>query len=539
MEENINIFSIEDYENSYEIYNKKYEYYLSAIDKLSKIKAVIEKYLNEKLETIYLKDDYSISSLIEDNYMKLILFLKEEMTTSVKRYLTIINELLKNLSNVKESIKSNMKTYSEYFNIRNNFNIKFDELNTLQIKYYNSAEKAESFTLNFLGRKIHDKKTEDNEFDRKKKIQNNCKEDKVKYITKLSEVNVLIDSLNKKERLLFNINKNIEICCYDNYLSAIVLIYQFIDINPEYTEKKSKIKKQIFEISNKKGEINTFKYKERNKIEFIQYESKFDFNNCYDTTQMGLYIMVGEEMKKIIGEYIEDKLNECRDKLELNAKIKIILNLDEKVSEKEEKIIYSLLDIDKGRKIFVNNLTLLRTNGNLQKSKKFCEFIGKALNKLLDFERNNNDFSYIKSCLILSETFYYLDSNNNKIYISELLKSNKWIKTPNFWRTLIEKFLDIELSKSNVNNSNKKMLFFSQIVIYVKNMKDFNIDNRIIIKIVDEISQKYEYLEIKNDKSLFFIITNDPKEIEILRKEYQDNPNLENQLYQEDDNLKE
>ena len=65
-------------------------------------------------------------------------------------------------------------------------------------------------------------------------------------------------------------------------------------------------------------------------------------------------------------------------------------------------------------------------------------------------------------------------------------------------------------------------------------MKDFDIDDRIIIKIVDELLIKFDYLEKKNVSGLFIFINKDQKEIEKLRKEYQDNPDLENQLYKED-----
>ena len=94
--------------------------------------------------------------------------------------------------------------------------------------------------------------------------------------------------------------------------------------------------------------------------------------------------------------------------------------------------------------------------------------------------------------------------------------------------------LNIEFNKSNSIRVNLSDLLFTQLIPYIKNMKDFNIDDRIIIKIIDEILKKFDYLENKKYANLFVFINNDQKEIEKLRKEYQDNPDLEKELYKED-----
>ena len=527
---------IDDYENSYKIINEKYQYYSNVFDKLSKIKTTIEKFLTEKLETINLIEDNLIISLVKVNYFQLISFIKDEMILNIKNSLIVVDDILKILSNIKQTIKSNIKNYSEFSNFLNSFNSKNAELQQYQTKYYNSVEKAESFTLDFLNKQMKNKEIEINVFEKKNKLQNNCKKDKEKYMSKIIEINEQIKELNIKQLNIFEINKNIEICCFDNYLKVLAMVYQYINEDPEGHEKRVIIKNNISEIYPKKEELNTFKYKERNKIKFIQYESKFDFNNCYDARELGLYIIVGEEMNNIIGEYIKDKINECQDKLELNAKIQKILNSDEKISEKDKIFIDSLLDTEKGRNAFIINLNNSRTIGNFQKSKKFCELIGKAINKLLDYERNNNDFSYIKNCIVLSQTYYYLDSKQNQIYISDLLLNNKLLNSPNFWREFTEVNIKKELNKVSCNKENEKEIISTQLLTLIKVLKDFKIDDRIIIKIIDEFLQKYDFSEQDDNKNIFIPINIDSNEIEKMRKEYQDNPKLENQLYPEDKN---
>ena len=89
-----------------------------------------------------------------------------------------------------------------------------------------------------------------------------------------------------------------------------------------------------------------------------------------------------------------------------------------------------------------------------------------------------------------------------------------------------------ELEKVNdFITPNLNDLIFTQLITYINNMKDFEIDIRIIIKIVDEFVEKYNYLNEDNYNALLSVICKDIKKIEDYRKEYKDNPEIENQLY--------
>ena len=68
-------------------------------------------------------------------------------------------------------------------------------------------------------------------------------------------------------------------------------------------------------------------------------------------------------------------------------------------------------------------------------------------------------------------------------------------------------------------------------------MIDFGIDKMIILKIMDEFTQKYNYMTSSNQNSLFGIFSNDKEEIEKLRKE--SNPTLENIKEISDGNIEE
>jgi len=531
-----NNISIYNYELSIKLLNEKSDYYSVVIDKLTKFKSLLEKFHKEKLENIKIKEDiHSESSEFDDNYRNLILLIKEEINLNIKGSLNVIKEIMKNLTNIRETIRANNKIFIDYLNIKNSYNTKLSELQNCKTKYYNTAEKAEKATFEFLDKKIHNKTTEMAEFEKKNKLQENCKEEKEKYILKVNEVNEKVDIVNEKQENVFNINKDIKKLIYENYTNSLFSFYQYTSEGPEFSEKKQEIKNKIIEITNKYEKLSNLQYKEEKKIVFIQYTSKIDFDNCYDTFEMGTFITVCEEMKKVIGDYVQDEIAKCRNKTELNAKLNKMLSLDDKLPEEWEKeILESILNNEIGQNLFINNLSKLRTTGKLKKSQKFIEFLGKALIKLINYERDHTDYKYIKSCLILSQTFYYLDLKDEKKYIFEYLSNNKWLKSPNFWRNFIESMLNIEFKKTNLIRLNLSDLLFTQLIPYIKNMKDFNIDDRIIIKIIDEILKKFDYIENKKYANLFVFINNDQKEIEKLRKEYQDNPDLEKQLYKEE-----
>jgi len=531
-------FSLDDYEQNIKIYNDKYEYYSSAFDKLNKLKNIIEKFNKEKLETYKIKsEELNFTSSIDDNYMKIILFIKDKISITINGCINVINEILKNLNNTKEIIKHNNKNFTDYLNIQNSFNIKLSELESLQEKYYNSAEKAESYTFSFLNKKVHGQKTDMSEFEKKNKLQNICKEEKEKYISKLEEINNdKIKIFNEKQKFIFNINNEIIKTCYENFINSLFAFYQLTNEETENLEKRDEVKEMIIKTTNKKEEISKIEYQEKEKIDFIQYSSRINFNDCYDTMEMGTFISACDEMCKVIGDYIQDKLDHWKELTDLNITINRILKLDEQITEKEEKNIEDILKTEVGENIFINCLSQLRTTGYYEKSKNFIEFIGRTLNIILDSEKNKLDYQIIKSCLILSQTFYYLDLNKEKRFIFEYILKSKVFNSPNFWRGFIDYILNSDDNKVNINKMKINDFLFMQLVPYIKNMKDFNIDDRIIIKIIDEFLIKYDYIKEEGYGKLFIFINNDLNEIEKMRKEYQDNPDLEAQLYPQDIN---
>ncbi len=151
--------------------------------------------------------------------------------------------------------------------------------------------------------------------------------------------------------------------------------------------------------------------------------------------------------------------------------------------------------------------------------------------------------------MILSQTYYYdekdKDGNTKKKYLIDYIINYNWLRTPGFWRGIIEEMIVSEAKKymsanpkehdlfdKNDKSSREKLsnICFSQILPYVNNMKEFFMDERLIVKIIDEFVENYEIQKELADTIYGGVISEKPEEVEKLRKEYKDNPNFENEL---------
>ena len=84
---------------------------------------------------------------------------------------------------------------------------------------------------------------------------------------------------------------------------------------------------------------------------------------------------------------------------------------------------------------------------------------------------------------------------------------------------------DNETSVEKLSN-----ICFSQILPYANNMKEFFMDDRLILKIIDEFLEKYHVQKELANTIYSGVISDKLEEIEKMRKEYKENPNFENEL---------
>ena len=121
-----------------------------------------------------------------------------------------------------------------------------------------------------------------------------------------------------------------------------------------------------------------------------------------------------------------------------------------------------------------------------------------------------------------------------------------FLKNSRFWRDFIQDMIKKEFERfesvipdANINiekniNITKNIMVklnevvFSQLLTYASNMKDFELNKKVIIKIIDEFLEKYNYLSKNNQDNIYMIITQGEEDIEKLRSEY--DPSFEDEL---------
>ena len=527
-----------NYENSYNKNKSKYELISNLYEKLSKINSYIEKFIKEKMDSKIMKvklQEYNG----EENFYNLFLLLKNTIDSTFNENYNMFNEILESLGTLKEIFKSYFKKYEEFFNIQKKFANKLNEIENYKNNFLETAKKAEMATYEYLKKKLFKKSTKQSEFNEKEELKNSAKLQLEKYKSKINEGNNELSLFNEFQKETFKSEKELEIK-YNGVYSDCLMTY--LEHQLTLTNSQDEIKERIVQLNQnsntKKLKDYLNKYHQKDEINMKQYCSYIDFERCKDELELSACYKAYNEMENSIGKYKEIDLQKEKEKLEIGKIINRILHLDEKITDEDTNQLKELVKTNIGQTVFINIFSKLRANGIYEKPKKFILEMVKVINIIMEYSKKEKYYDKIKNCFILSQTFYYSDTNNKektKNYIFEFIKNIKWLKSTDFWRTFIDTMLQSQIKKRNVNikKLNLNDILLTQLLPHINNMKEIGIDIRIIIKIVDEFLEKYNYLNKESYKTLFSIISDDIKIIEKYRKEYKENPNLEKELYNE------
>ena len=535
---------IEEYlDSNYKIsYNKnksKYDLITNLYEKLSKINSYIEKFIKEKMDNKIMKVKLQECNG-EENFYNLFLLLKNTIDTTFNENYSMYNEILESLGTLKEIFKSYFKKYEEFFNCQKKFANKLIEIENCKNNFLEAAKKAEMATYGYLKKKISKKNIKLSEFNEKEELKNSARLQLDKYKSKINEGSNELLLFNEFQKETFKSEKELEIK-YNGVYSDCLMTY--LEHQLTINNSQDGIKERIMELNQnsntKKLKDYLNNYHQKDKINIKQYSSFIDFELCKDELELSACYMAYNEMENTIGKYKEMDLEKEKEKLKISQTISRILHLDEKITDEDTKQLEELVKTDIGQTVFIKMFSKLRANGIYEKSKKFILEMVKVVNTIMEYSKKEKYYDKIKNCLILSQTFYYIDLNDQektKNYLFEFIKDIKWLKSTNFWRGFIDVMLQNQIKKNNKNNIKKLNLndiLLTQLLPHINNMKEIGIDVRIIIKIVDEFLEEYKYLNKESYNTLFSIISDDMKIIEKYRKEYKENPDLEKELYNE------
>lgn len=457
--------------------------------------------------------------------------LEKELYNDLKKNISKYEESKINLSKIKDKFYNSAKSAEVAIFQAKEFSFKEKERKNSSNSNNNNDNSINNFNNdnNDLYTKL-EQKSRDNLLDARKNDQ--------KYLEILQETNNYREIVNKKQTDLLKFYENIENKDHQIYTFIIRDYFSYLKTN------NSIMKGHLIQMEDKINKINYnqdiisliniygSEKKPEKKIKYIPYKLDFEKDDLNDEKQSLNYQII-MAMKPFIKDLcpnfdieLESKKQEMRDLLQ-----KILDNSIFSTDDKKQLLLF--INEDWGQKSFLFFLSKMRTSGKFCREEELVKYLAEILNKILDFAEKKSDYESAKNCIILSQTYYYEDKNTmEKKYLVELI-NNKWLKQPVFWRNIIdvmikediEKFRKIKEENEKLNQNEQKEsinnIVFGQIISYINNMKDFKIEKKSIVKIVDEFVEKYK---IGNEVSKNIYENIAPEnELEQLRKEYKNN----------------
>ena len=556
--------------NKYELLHRRYKTKLECFDNTIEI-------FNKILGS--LKDQQKlINSIISKNYS---LFPGSDYTQS-----TALNLIKKELDNNLSQITSNMDLYkrtmidqlkkhkedskakekdfyNQFIKLINKYNDSKVLLEKAKNKYYQSIKAAEmslkyskSMKVKNIDNSHESQVTIQKLEDKAKELLNEAKKNYDKYIACLKDANKNREESIEKQKQLIKLYQTFEEKDGELISSLLKAIYnRQREKYQSETDFLAEMDSAIKAINVPNDNINLIKaYNSKEKpdeeIPLFQYEPQIDFEKASNPEDYKINHEIIKSMKTVIPDIMPnfdlEKEGQKQEMRELSKKI-FVTNIPFTSDEKKKLMEY--LEQKWSQTYFLIYLSKQRTNGRFARTQKLVKDLAEILNLILQTAEKQNDFEAAKNCMILSQTYYYdekdKDGNNRKKYLIEFILNYKWLRTPGFWRGIIEEMIVKEAKKYMSLNPKEPDLFdksrkeccdrlsnicFSQLLPYANNMKEFFVDDRLIVKIIDEFVEKYQIQKEFADTIYAGVISDKPEEVEKLRKEYKDNPNFENEL---------
>ena len=560
---NINLASEKDVDG-YEILQKRINEKNEFLEKVSNSFNELNKYLKEVLRRLKILNANYLNltfSLEEQNIQEICKLIYQKIINDISKDNQLIEDILKNLVGHIKIFSNEKVMYNEFKKMNKELQDEKEKLLKNKEIYHKVGKEAESKILKFV--EINFQNLDNLTDDLKKELDNITSPPNRalnNYSNSIDKVNILIDNYNKKQAQIFE--RLPELGNEDGvfFFRLIKFYLQHLEEGEQNlnTNKKKLNDSKTVETDSKLKELieqNENNKRDEKPFDLMHYQSGLDFNRCKSKEEFDLFAKSVEVInQKINNEIFPNYVyeHELRN-FEEGQLIKEIFEEKELDEKKAQKFLDSLKDETIHRTIYIV-LSQLRTNSRFKRSKPLIELFGKAFEILLGYAQKNKLYENAKNCIILSQTYFYNDEKNNKIYLFEYIKHNKWLSHPQFWRGFIDYMIRKEFERfektfpetifnveQNINLTQKvknklSEVVFSQLLPFISNMLDFGIDKRIVLKISDEFKEKYNYMTPSNLQALYGIISSNKDEIEKFRKEY--SPSLEPELIpiKEEDN---
>ena len=542
-------------------------------DRLIKKISFLSKVLGNFNEIYHVKKDYYklLKPLIkedipickeEENFQNVLNIVK----TTNEKYIEFEEEMyIEIINNIKDLIEKMKKEKNYYDDFLKSLSIYKDEkrkMEKLKNVYHSNAQIAEKATLFFKELVIKKKLNNDPlinqqidicEQDSKNRLTVMSKDCSV-YVNSLENVNVLRTKLNLKQTKLLKRYEELEKDDKNLYskIMAIIRKYQkkILDFTGEEMNLTEGIQKSINIDKDIRELVESLRSRDKPEMQipYVHYPTEMDFDKCNDIKDFRVTNEVVKTMKKYSDKLFMDydeKLEEKKNKMrELTNKF-FDMNKQTDIDDKKQLLEY--IKDERTHEFFLIIVSKSRTNNRFCREKSLIELLSDLLLIILDNAQKKNDFNAAKNCVILSQTFFYNDESkqNKKVYILEYIKKHPWLNSMKFWKDFILIMILKEFRKLEEMNNDSKIniaknknipdkvkpkigeVLFSQILPYVGNMSEFNVEKKYIIKIIDDINEKYNYMGDSNIEAIYDLVCSSKEELKKVKEEIKNDKELQ------------
>ena len=518
-----------------EILSEVYKFYVNYKEELNKlninIKQIITQHSN-KLQTgvakrtlsKYSNEDPFSDILISDSVQQLLNYYLNKhslVSEEAEEIKNIISQDLNNISN-KENLKilkqeeqkinSNLlnlnKAKNKYYAMMSKLEEQITKIEENKKKVINNKSNLTNSTNSNTPKSKKEKKDEDKK-EEKKMDEHKINSYMIEEVVRTKESYMLaLDTLNLTKREYLNsLNLfNDKIKEFDiNENDVLNKVLQTFD--KYYKMSQDKIKELsdiILENKNSEKENKVFIDKINKKYEFEEYIPQHNKINSNED----LYVLT--EMNKYTGFNIEESFSDPKVKKEIKFILCLekIINNCSTVKKAEIDSMKEFLKENDYINKFLVRLNKARVDKELDKDKMVFDIIVELFNYMLENlvvdSKTNHDV--IKSLLIMTQSFYINDENNNnkKIFFSNKIDTPKEFKTSEFWIEFIEKEIEnnkneTDGQKEDENKSNQNNALM-QFIGNISNLNDYLSNESKIKDVFTYFEQKYSFNEenIKN-----------------------------------------
>ena len=544
-------------------------------DRLTKKIGSLSKILSSFNDIYHVKKEYykSLRPLIKDdpqplneeeNFKTAMTIVKSNNEKYIEFEDEMYGEIIEKIKSLIDKMKSEKALYDDFKKALDFYNSEKTKMEKYKNIYHSNGKIAENATLYYkdllIKKKINDQNTmnqaiEKSKVDCKNRLQVLAK-DCNNYMASLRNVNKLRKELNKKQDYLLLQYQNLEWEDKNLYADVMEIIWKYQKKVYDYTGKQLNdvelIQKQIHIDQDIRGLVERLRKYDtpEEEIPYEHYPTDVDFDRCSDIKDYKVFDAIVKEMKNYVenifdtyDEKLEEKKNRLRDL------IYKFFDKNKTTTEDDKKQLFELIDDPRTHGIFLIVLAKLRTNNRFCRDKFLIELLSDIMLKLLDQAQKIKDYNAAKNCLILSQTFFYYEDNEKtkKIYISNYIKKHPWLQSPRFWgdfilRQILSEFRKVEernykgnekmiisLKKNIPDNMKSRIgeVLFSQLLPYVGNMKEVEVDKKVMISIIDAILGKFPYIEETNKIEIYKMACT-ADEVPKLKEEIKKDENLKN-----------